>query len=333
MRDFKGKIAVITGAGTGMGRELARQLVSEGCHIAICEFIVENMNETKRLCEEEAQPGTRITAYECDVSEEDQVIAFRDAVKTEHNTDYVNLLFNNAGVGGGGSCILENRRVWDKTFAVNWFGVYYNTRAFMPMLMASSEGCIINTSSVNGFWACLGPQTPHTAYSAAKFAVKGFTEALQVDLRLNAPHIKAAVVMPGHIGTSIAINSRIIHGFPDIDDVPAANLAAMRELLVERGSLPEGVSDEQLREMLRREGEGFRDNAPLSPAQAATIILDGVRRGQWRILVGEDAEILDRIVRKYPEQVYDPGIEEQLLETGEFSELFVGRENDQSNHP
>ena len=98
------------------------------------------------------------------------------------------------------------------TFNVCWYGVYYCTLAFMPLLKASEEAHLINTSSVNGFWASLGPTSAHSAYSAAKFAVKGFTEALVNDFRNNAPHIKASVVMPGHIGTDIVINSNRMLG-------------------------------------------------------------------------------------------------------------------------
>jgi len=323
MQVFKDKIAVITGAGTGMGRELARQLVSEGCHVAICEVIVENMEETERSCRGIAPPGTRITAHACDVSDEAQVIAFRDAVKDQHNTEHINLLFNNAGISGGGSFVLQDRNEWDKTFAVDWFGVYYNTRAFMPMLLASTEGHLINTSSVNGFWACLGNDTPHTSYSAAKFAVKGFTEALQVDLRLNAPHVKASLVMPGHIGTSIGINTRKILGGPEPEDLTAADLAQMRARMIRRGMAAENTSDEQLRHAIKHAGEDFRDNAPCSSAQAATIIPDGVRNEQWRILVGEDAKMLDQMVRTYAETIYDPTFMETLREEGEFSTLFV----------
>jgi len=307
MKDFRGKIAVITGAGTGMGRELARQLVSEGCHVAFCEFIVENMEETKRLCEEVAPPGTRVTAYECDVSDEAQVIAFRNAVKELHDTEHINLLFNNAGIGGATSFVLDDRQMWDRVFAVDWFGVYYNTRAFMPMLMASSEGHIINTSSVNGFWACLGENAPHTAYSSAKFAVKGFTEALQVDLRMNAPHVKASLVMPGHVGTPIPINTNKILGLPQMEDLTAADLATVRKTMAGRGAPADDMDDEQLRAIMRQFIEAFRDNAPLSAAQAATIILDGVRNEQWRILVGEDAKAIDELVRAHPEKVYAPG--------------------------
>src|SRR5207249_4408893 len=112
-----------------------------------------------------------------------------------------------------------DRAEWERTFGVDWWGVYYCSRAFVPLLIASDEGCLVNTSSVNGFWASLGPQVPHTAYSAAKFAVKGFTEALITDFRMNAPHVKAAVVMPGHIGTDIFNNSRRVHGQPAPEDM------------------------------------------------------------------------------------------------------------------
>jgi len=315
MKDFSGKIAVVTGGGTGMGRELARQLVSEGCHVAFCEFIVENMDETKRLCEEIAPPGTRVTAYECDVSDEAQVIAFRDAVKEQHGTEHINLLFNNAGIGGGGSFVLDDRQVWDRVFAIDWLGVYYNTRAFMPMLLASTEGCIINTSSMNGFWACLAENIPHTAYSTAKFAVKGFTEALQVDLRVNAPHVRAFIVMPGHIGTPIPINSNKILGLPEIEDIPAADLAVVRKAMAGLGVPTDALDDEQLRAAIRQSREDFRDNAPLSAAQAATIILDGVRNEQWRILVGEDVRMMDQLVRTDPEKVYEPGFAAENLPT------------------
>ena len=306
MRDFRDKLAVITGAGTGMGRELARQLASEGCNIAFCDVLPENMHGTKQACEEIAPDGTRITAHECDVADESQVVAFRDAVLQEHGTEFVNLLFNNAGIGGGGSMLVDSRDEWDKTFGVCWSGVYYCTRAFLPLLVASTEGYIVNTSSVNGFWACLGPGIAHTAYSAAKFAVKGFTEALLTDLRVNAPHVKAAVVMPGHVGTSIAVNSRILHGKPDFADMSAAELEDTRARMARQGMPTEGVSDKQLKAAMQQRADDFRDNAPLTPAQAATIILDGVRNEEWRILVGEDARALDQRVREHPEEAYDP---------------------------
>ncbi len=312
MKDFKGKIAVITGAGTGMGRELARQLVSEGCHVAICDVLMDNLAETEKLCQEAAASDTRITIHECDVSEEAQVLAYRDAVRNEHQTGHINLLFNNAGIGGGGSFVLDERVNWDRTFAVCWFGVYYCCRAFIPMLAASDEGHVISTSSVNGFWACLGPTVPHTAYSAAKFAVKGFTEALQVDLRLNAPHVKASVVMPGHIGTDIGTNSSRILGLPGVDEMTDEQLIMSRDRMVKWGNLTEDLSVEEFRSMLLKRRSDFRDNAPMSPAQAATVILDAVRNETWRVLVGEDAKMFDQIVRENPEDVYSLGFFQQF---------------------
>ena len=303
MKDFNGKLAVITGGGTGMGRELARALSAEGCRVAMCDVSEENMRETQRLCAQASQ--ARVTTHRCDVSDETQVIAFRDAVVEAHSTDHINLLFNNAGIGGGGSFLVDDRPEWERTFGVCWYGVYYCARAFMPLLVRSAEGYIVNTSSVNGFWATLGPQISHTAYSAAKFAVKGFSEALVIDLRLNAPHVKVAVVMPGHIGTSIAINTGKVLGRPAPKDMSAAEIAIIRKRMVERG-LPVGnETDDQIRAAIQQQATDFRDKAPTTAAQAANIILDGVRNDRWRILVGDDAHVLDRMVREAPERAYE----------------------------
>ena len=148
-----------------------------------------------------------MTTHVCDVSDKAKVLAFRDEVITAHGS-VIEVLFNNAGIGGGGSFITDTREEWDRTFGVDWWGVYYCTRAFLPNLMAADESRLVNTSSVNGFWASLGPRIPHTAYSTAKFAVKGFSEALIEDLRVNAPHVKVSVVMPGHVGTDIVAELR-----------------------------------------------------------------------------------------------------------------------------
>ena len=191
MKDFAGKIAVITGGGTGMGRELARQLVAEGCNVAMCDISADAMAETKRLCEMERLPqGLRVTTHIADVSIEDQLKRFSEEIREQQATDKIHLLFNNAGIGGGGSLFTNTREQWERTFNICWGGVYLGVRTFLPMLMTADEGHIVNTSSVNGFWASIGMGISHTAYSAAKFAVKGFTEALINDLRLNAPHIK-----------------------------------------------------------------------------------------------------------------------------------------------
>jgi NAD(P)-dependent dehydrogenase (short-subunit alcohol dehydrogenase family) len=305
MRDFGGRIAVVTGGGTGMGRELAKQLAAEGCHVAMCDVSVENMDATRAACLELAPPGTRVTCHECDVSDETQVLAFRAAVLREHETDCVHLLFNNAGIGGGGSFLDGPREEWEKTFGVCWFGVYYCCRAFLPLVVAAPGGHVVNTSSVNGFWASLGPGIPHTAYSSAKFAVKGFSEALLTDLRIYAPHVGVSVVMPGHVGTSIGINTGRVLGQPSPKEMTEADLVPVRERWRRMGAPVDELSDDQLRAAIEQRMIDFRDNAPLTAAAAATIILDGVRENRWRILVGEDAKRLDERVRKAPESAYD----------------------------
>ncbi|MGH9920719.1 MAG: SDR family NAD(P)-dependent oxidoreductase, partial [Nitrososphaerales archaeon] len=246
----------------------------------------------------------RVTTFRADVSDESQVEAFRDAVAKDHGTDHLNLLFNNAGIGGGGSMITDERSTWERTFGVDWGGVYLCTRAFLPMLVAAEEGHLVNTSSLNGLFASIGPTTPHTAYSAAKFAVRGFSEALIADFRVNAPHVHVSVVMPGHIGTSIVLNSAKAHG-NSADDMDEEDLDRFRKQLNRQGIPADGLSDEDLRKGVQMMGEHFRDNAPTSADEAAKIILDGVRANRWRILVGHDAEVIDAEVRADPEHAYD----------------------------
>ena len=148
MKDFGGKLAVITGGGTGMGRALCRQLVAEGCDVATCDVLEDNLAETGRLCERDASQGRVVSTHRCDVANEDEVNDFRDAVQSRHDTDHIDLLFNNAGIGGGASFVDGDREDWERTFNVCWFGVYNCARAFMPMLVASSDAHMVNTSSV-----------------------------------------------------------------------------------------------------------------------------------------------------------------------------------------
>jgi NAD(P)-dependent dehydrogenase (short-subunit alcohol dehydrogenase family) len=305
MKDFAGKFAVITGGGTGMGRELARQLVAEGCNVAICDVSADAMAETKRLCASEKLPqGLRVTAHVADVAIEDQLTRFRDELIEQQKTDRIHLLFNNAGIGGGGSMITNPRAQWERTFNICWGGVYLGVRTFVPLLLKADEGHIVNTSSVNGFWASANMGVPQTAYSAAKFAVKGFTEALINDLRLNAPHIKCSVVMPGHIGTSILSNTlTVLNGS---DQLAPEQLLRARQTMKIMGVAADTMSDEQVQAVARERARAFRDDAPVTAAQAAKIILDGVKAERWRILVGADAHELDNLVREDPEQVYTP---------------------------
>src|SRR5690242_20972963 len=304
MKDFAGKFAVITGGGTGMGRELARQLVAEGCNVAMCDVSVEAMAETKRLCEAEKLPqGLRVTTHVADVSIEDHLKRFRDELIEQQATDKIHLLFNNAGIGGGGSLFTNTREQWERTFNICWGGVYLGVRTFLPLLLKADEGHIVNTSSVNGFWASLGPGLSHTAYSAAKFAVKGFTEALITDLRLNAPHIKCSVVMPGHIGTAILSNSRkILSGRETLTPV---EMERTRARLAAAGVDVSQLSDDELQRKWAERARRFEDDAPTSAAEAARIILEGVKAERWRILVGADAHRIDERVRQDPEGAYE----------------------------
>jgi NAD(P)-dependent dehydrogenase (short-subunit alcohol dehydrogenase family) len=306
MKDFAGKIAVITGGGTGMGRELARQLVAEGCNVAMCDVSAEAMAETKRLCEVERLPqGLRITTHIADVSIEDQLKRFRDEITEHQATDKIHLLFNNAGIGGGGSLFTNTREAWERTFNICWGGVYLGVRTFLPMLLNADEGHIVNTSSVNGFWASVGMGVSHTAYSSAKFAVKGFTEALINDLRLNAPHIKCSVVMPGHIGTSIVSNSRKVQSGTNSEELSPNDILQTRQRLRGIGVDEASMSDDDIQNAAAERARTFLQEAPTSAASAARIILDGVKAERWRILVGDDAHRLDERVRQAPEHAYD----------------------------
>ena len=306
MKEFAGRIAVVTGGGSGMGRELVRQLAAEACNVAMCDVSEAGMAETQRLCDAAGLPqGLRVTTHVADVSDAAQVQRFRDEVAERHDTDKIHLLFNNAGIGGGGSMIAHSPEEWERTFNICWGGVYHCTRAFLPMLQKAEEGHIVNTSSVNGFWASVGPHLPHTAYSAAKFAVKGFTEALITDLRINAPHIKCSVVMPGHIGTSIPVNSRKIQSGNQSDAMDARQIEQARARIASMGRDVLGLSDDDIRNNVAERERRFREEAPTSAAQAATIILDGVKADHWRILVGDDAHRIDERVRGSPEQAYE----------------------------
>jgi NAD(P)-dependent dehydrogenase (short-subunit alcohol dehydrogenase family) len=307
---FTGKLAVVTGGGSGMGRELVRQLAAAGCSVATCDLNPDSVAVTAATAWAAAPPGITVTSHVCDVSDEAQVLRFRDELLEQHASDHVDLVFSNAGMGGGESFVTSPREIWERTFAVDWWGVYYCARTFLPLLIASGDGVLVNTSSVNGFWAALGPGVPNSAYSAAKFAIRGFTEGLIEDLRTNAPQVRVAVVLPGHIGTDIITNSLRARGLPPPEEMSDAQVedlisADTQAKLIQAGVLSQGASADDLRQMLVQANADFRDKAPVSAAEAATIILDGVRSGAWRIIVGEDARKLDVAVRAKPEAAYD----------------------------
>jgi NAD(P)-dependent dehydrogenase (short-subunit alcohol dehydrogenase family) len=262
---FQNRIAVLSGAASGIGRELLLQLVRSGTHVAACDIDRDSLEAAVRRARA-SNPDVRVTAHVYDVSDEKSVARFRKEVAREHSSDEIHLLFNNAGVVGGGSFVVGRRDEWERTFAVSWFGTYYCTRVFLPMLIAADQGVIVNTSSVNGIWASLGTGSPHTAYSSAKFAVRGFTESLLVDLRAHAPHVSAVLVMPGHVRSGM----------------PAPPRSWRRAL----NSL-------------------FADYRPTSSKQAAEAILSAITNGDWRVVIGQDAEAIDERVRAEPWTAYD----------------------------
>jgi NAD(P)-dependent dehydrogenase (short-subunit alcohol dehydrogenase family) len=315
MDSFAGKLAVVTGGGSGMGRELVRQLAAAGCSVATCDLNSDTVAETVALALAGAPAEVRVTGHDCDVSDEAQVLRFRDELLDAHGADHVDLAFSNAGVGGAGSFVKDSREEWERVFAIDWWGVYYCARAFLPLLIKSAEGVLVNTSSVNGFWATLGPSAANTAYSTAKFAVKGFSEALIEDLRTNAPHVRVAVVLPGHVGTNIVANSLRAFGV-DAEHMTDEDLEAFRPRLAERG-LPAGMPTAELRQILIKVNTDFRDKAPVTADEAATVILDGIRSGAWRILIGKDAAQLDAFVRANPDASYDYAEMAKSFQSGE----------------
>ena len=306
MLSFKGKTAVVTGAGNGIGRELARQLVLEGCGVSMCDVNNTTLEETVALCLDANPCDANVTGFICDVADESQAQAFAQDTRVRHGTDHIDLLINNAGINGGGSFVESPREEWERTFNICWSGVYLVTRAFFPLLNASREGHLVNMSSANAIRAVLGGHVPHTAYSAAKFAVRGFSEALIHDFRFNAPHIGVSVVMPGHTGTNIISNSLEVLGQNTPDNWSAEEIARNRKRwrIAGRDDV-DSMSDDEARQAGMQEIASMK-TAGLPASEAAEIILNGVRNKQWRILIGTDTITLDQLVRESPETTYDP---------------------------
>ena len=295
MDEFDGLLAVVTGGGSGIGRALVRRLAAEGSDVAMCDIDDEGMQRTAQLVAE-AGAEVRVTRHVCDVSNETQMQAFRAAVAADHDTDVVHLLVNNAGIGGGDSFVTGSREEWDKTMDVTWGGVYNGCRAFMPMLVAADAAAVVNISSIASSFASHGPGRPISAYATAKYAVRGFTEGLVVDLRTNAPHVTAHVVMPGWVRTQIIGNSIAAHGGLDV--------AQVRAEMAQAGLEVDGLTDEQVADAFERQFDEFLESA-MSPEAVAAQILEGVRNGEWRIVVGDDAVLIDEFVRRDPWSKYD----------------------------
>ncbi|MEO5901297.1 MAG: SDR family NAD(P)-dependent oxidoreductase [Ilumatobacteraceae bacterium] len=303
MASFAGRLAVVTGAGSGIGRALALQLVDDGADVALCDINGTTLQQTVGLCRSR-QSSAVVSSMVVDVSDRARLDAFAASVAALHATASIDLLFNNAGVGGGESFLANDEAEWDRTFDISWGGTYRTTRAFMPMLVAATSADIVNVSSINGVWAELGDRAPVSAYATAKFAVKGFTEALQTDLQVYAPHVRATLVLPGSVSTSISVNTLAMHGREPLT-MTAEQVAAERRRLLAQGVDVGALDDDALRQQLDERKGALERRALLTPDEAAAAILDGIRAGRWRIVVGADAIALDRVMRRFPSRAYE----------------------------
>ena len=254
MEGFAGKVAVVTGAGSGIGQALALELGRSGAKLAISDV------DTEGLAQTEAQLkaiGVEVKADRLDVTEREAFLAYADAV-AEH-FGKVNQIYNNAGIAFSGDVEVSQFKDIERVMDVDFWGVVNGTKAFLPHLIASGDGHVINVSSLFGLMSVPG----QAAYNSAKFAVRGFTEALRQEMVLAGHPVGVTTVHPGGIKTAIARNATAAEGL-DVNE-----LAKM--------------FDKRL--------------ARTSPKRAAQIILEAVRKNKARVLVGADAKVLDIIVR------------------------------------
>lgn len=258
MRTFETRVAAITGAGSGIGRALARQLAREGAYLALCDIDDAGLAETVLVCQ---GFGVKVTSAHVDVADRDAVYAWADQVVADHAT--VNLVVNNAGVALGATVESMSYEDFEWLMNINFWGVVYGTKAFLPHLKASGEGHVVNVSSIFGLISV----PSQSAYNAAKFAVRGFTDTLRMELEIEGAPVSVTTVHPGGIKTNIARNARMD---PSVSDVAG--------------------DAEQAR-------AGFERAFITSPEKAARQILAAVRRDRRRVLVGPDAKVVDLVAR------------------------------------
>ncbi|MFF3221895.1 SDR family NAD(P)-dependent oxidoreductase [Nocardia suismassiliense] len=265
MKNFTDKVAVITGAGSGIGRALALELARRGARLALSDINTESVADTAGRCE---KLGATAVPYELDVAHRAAVYAHAAAVRGEFGR--VNLVINNAGVALGADVEDMTWDDFDWLMNINFWGVAHGTKAFLPDLIGSGDGHIVNVSSVFGL---VGVPT-QSAYNAAKFAVRGFTEALRQEMRIAGHPVGVTCVHPGGVKTNIAVSAR---GIPDDVDV----------------------------ETIRR---GFDALTLTSPDAAAKTILHGVAKNKARVLIGADARAIDLIPRLLGPAYADLGV-------------------------
>lgn len=258
MKDFRDRVAAITGAGSGIGRALANELARRGAHLALSDIDEVGLAETVAQCE---GTGVKVTSQKLDVADRAAVEAWADQVVAEHGK--VNLIFNNAGVALGATIEGMSYEDFEWLVDINFWGVVYGTKAFLPHLKASGEGHVVNLSSVFGLVSI----PSQSAYNAAKFAVRGFTDALRMELEIEGAPVSSTTVHPGGIKTNIARNARIdksVEAFGDAAGDPAAD---------------------------------FDKIAKTTPEKAAQQILAAVEANKRRALIGPDAKLFDLAAR------------------------------------
>jgi short-subunit dehydrogenase len=274
VKTFRGRVAAITGASSGIGRALALELAGQQCHLALCSSSNrKGLEETAKLARKKK---VRVTTTVVDVSQRAQVEAWAAEVVAAH--DHVNLIVNNAGVAHSGTVEDTPYADYEWVMGINYWGVVYGTKAFLPHLKASGEGHIVNVSSIFGLFA----QPAMSAYNSSKFAVRGFTESLRQELDLERCGVSATCVHPGGVKTNIAAAARFSDSVSKVTGAGKDESRATFEKL-----------------LLRTTAE-----------DAARAILAGVRRDARRVLIGVDARAADSMQRLLP------GLYQSLVTTG-----------------
>ena len=270
MRDFKEKVALITGAGSGIGRALALELADSGCSLALVDWNEDSLAETKLMLEKK---NIAVSTHAFDISDRDKVNDLPNQVLSQHNQ--IDMVFNNAGLSIVGSVKEVDEEDWSFGLDILLNSVIQMTTVFLPLLEKRPEAAIINTSSIFGLFSV----PKQSIYNVGKFGVKAFTESLALEMEVSGSPVEVYCVFPGHIGTNIYSSSRF-KSF-DADDAGAAIFGANAATKEEAGI-------------------NFKHNAPLSPKYAAKVILKNIKKKNKRILIGTDAHFYDLMSRLFP---------------------------------